>query len=197
MLPCQAYQFKYSVKYLERICTQCAVKSHSYSPATHVEARNTHSLQFLLPHHRESVLDNPKISIKQSNLMGVYNLIITLAITKLIELRRLHYRSFGVINRSVFARFPDYISRFNLADLENRVYLDVSSNNRFNAAFFFARWASVHGALFTWSYSCTPDSIRIQMVWVRACGFEKKLICQICRSLARKIEYQCIYHLNL
>ena len=35
-----------------------------------------------------------------------------------------------------FAQFPDYISRFNSADLEHRAYLDVGSNRRFNAAFF-------------------------------------------------------------
>jgi hypothetical protein len=40
-------------------------RPHSCSPATHFEARNTHSLQFLLAYHRASVLDNPYISIKQ------------------------------------------------------------------------------------------------------------------------------------
>jgi hypothetical protein len=40
-------------------------KPHSCSPAIHFDARNTHSLQFLLPCYRALVLDNPKISIKQ------------------------------------------------------------------------------------------------------------------------------------
>ena len=38
---------------------------HSYSPATHFAATNIHSLQFLIPHHRAAVIDNPKISVKQ------------------------------------------------------------------------------------------------------------------------------------
>ena len=38
---------------------------HSCGPATHFTATNTHSLQFLIPHHRAAVIDNPKISAKQ------------------------------------------------------------------------------------------------------------------------------------
>jgi hypothetical protein len=38
---------------------------HTGSLATPVGARNTHSLHFLLAYHRASVLDNPKISIKE------------------------------------------------------------------------------------------------------------------------------------
>ena len=40
-------------------------KPHTCSPATHFQARNTQTVQFLLPHHRASVIDNPRISIKQ------------------------------------------------------------------------------------------------------------------------------------
>jgi hypothetical protein len=40
-------------------------KPHTCSPATHFQARNTHAVQFLLPYYRASVVDNPKISIKQ------------------------------------------------------------------------------------------------------------------------------------
>jgi hypothetical protein len=40
-------------------------KPHTCSPTTQFQARNTHAMQFLLPHHKASVVNNPKISIKQ------------------------------------------------------------------------------------------------------------------------------------
>jgi hypothetical protein len=40
-------------------------KPYTCSPATYFQARNTQTIQFLLPHHRASVIDNPRISIKQ------------------------------------------------------------------------------------------------------------------------------------
>ena len=38
---------------------------HTCSPATHFKARNIHSVEFLAPHHKAAVIDNPKISVKQ------------------------------------------------------------------------------------------------------------------------------------
>jgi hypothetical protein len=54
-----------------------------------------------------------------------------------------------------FAQFPDYIDRFKSADLQNRAYLDIGSDNRFNAAFFALARLRHAGRLstFTWIHS--------------------------------------------
>jgi hypothetical protein len=38
---------------------------YSCSPGSHFGASNTHSLEYLIPHYRAAIRDNPKISAKQ------------------------------------------------------------------------------------------------------------------------------------
>jgi hypothetical protein len=67
--------------------------------------------------------------------MSVCNLATRLAISLPIELKRLHYKSFGVVNQSAFLGFQTILVDFNSAGTENQAYIDIGSNNRFNAAF--------------------------------------------------------------
>jgi hypothetical protein len=41
------------------------LEPHSCNPATHYIAPNTNALQFLIPHHRAAIIDNPNITAKQ------------------------------------------------------------------------------------------------------------------------------------
>ena len=47
-----------------RVCITHLIP-HSCGPATHFKATNSNSLQFLIPHHRAAIIDNPQISAKQ------------------------------------------------------------------------------------------------------------------------------------
>jgi hypothetical protein len=77
---------------------------HTCSPGTHFHARNTQAVQFLLPHHRASVVGNPRNSIKQiqSNERLQFNNKIGY---QQVESRRLYYKKFGVMNQSALLSF--------------------------------------------------------------------------------------------
>ena len=150
------------------------VLPHTCSPATHFQARNTQAVQFLLPHHRASVVDNPRISIKQiqSNERLQFNN--KISYQQAYRVKEAALQELWGDESECFAQFPDYVSRFNSADPENRAYLDVGSNGRFNAAFFAPAGLRQAGRClrgFT-AIDGTHTKSRYRMILLIACGID-------------------------
>ena len=91
-------------------------KPHTCSPATHFQARNTHAVQFLLPHHRASVVDNPKISIKQIQSNERLQFHNTISYQQAYRVKEAVLQELWGDESECFAQFPDYIDRFKSAD---------------------------------------------------------------------------------
>jgi MULE transposase domain/MuDR family transposase len=149
-------------------------KPHTCSPATHFTAKNTHSLQFLLPHHRAAIIDNPSISVKQiqsNEHLQFYNKI---SYRQAHRVKEAALQEIWGDESECFAQFPDYIQRFNLADSGNRAYLDTSSDNRFTAAFF-APAGLRRGARYLRGFTAidgTHTKSRYRMLLLIACGID-------------------------
>ena len=149
-------------------------KPHTCSPATHFQARNTHAVQFLLPHHRASVVDNPKISIKQIQSNERLQFRNTISYQQAYRVKEAVLQELWGDESECFAQFPDYIDRFKSADPQNRAYLDIGSDNRFNAAFFAPaglRHAGRHLRGFT-AIDGTHTKSRYRMLLLIACGID-------------------------
>ena len=92
---------------------------HSCGPATHFTAINTHSIQYLMPHHRAAVIDSPKISAKQlqsNERLQYFNRIPYLQAYKVKQ--AILTEMWGDESES-FAKFPACIKRFENADPRN------------------------------------------------------------------------------
>lgn len=149
-------------------------KPHTCSPATHFQARNTQTVQFLLPHHRASVIDNPRISIKQIQSNERLQFSNKISYQQAYRVKEAALQELWGDESECFAQFPDYISRFNSADPENRAYIDVGSNNRFNAAFFAPAGLRHAGRClrgFT-AIDGTHTKSRYRMILLIACGID-------------------------
>ena len=104
--------------------------------AAHFTATSTHSIQYLIPHHRTAVIDNPKVSAKQlrSNERLQY----------FKQIPYLHgYRAKQAILTEIwgdesgcFARFPAYIKHLENANPCNFAALDTNAARQFQAAFY-------------------------------------------------------------
>src|SRR5258708_35934580 len=102
-------------------------KPHTCSPATHFQARNTHAVQLLLPHHRAPVVDNPKISIKQIQSNERLQFHNTISYQQAYRVKEVVLQELWGDESECFAQFPEYIDRFKSADPQNRAYLDIGS----------------------------------------------------------------------
>jgi hypothetical protein len=74
--------------------------SHTCSPTTHFNAKNIHSVEFIAPHHKAAVIDNPIISVKQiqSNERLQHNNTINY---QQAYRKHLYFERFGAMNQSV------------------------------------------------------------------------------------------------
>lgn len=112
------------------------MEPHSCSSGSHLGASNTHSLEYLIPHHQAAIRDNPIISVKQiqsSERLQHFNKI------PYLQAYRVKQAILGEMwgdESESFALFPEYIERFKAADIENRAYLETTSNGTFEAIFF-------------------------------------------------------------
>jgi hypothetical protein len=115
------------------------LQPHSCNPAghhSHSRASNTNSLEYLVPHHRAIVRDNPKISavqIQSLERLQYYNRIPYLQAYRIKE--AILKEMWGDESES-FALFPNYIARFKAADRANRAYISTLPNGTFEAIFF-------------------------------------------------------------
>jgi MULE transposase domain/MuDR family transposase len=148
--------------------------SHTCSPATHFKAKNIHSVEFLAPHHKAAVIDNPKISIKQiqSNERLQFNN--TINYQQAYRVKELILREIWGDESECFAQFPDYIARFKSADPKNQAWLDIGADSKFNAAFFAPaglRHAGRQLRGFT-AIDGTHTKSRYRMMLLIACGID-------------------------
>jgi hypothetical protein len=149
-------------------------KPHTGSRATHFEARNTHAVQFLLPHRKASVVDNPKISIKKIQSNERLQFKNTISYQQAYRLKQVILQELWGDESECFAQFPDYINRCKSADPQNRAYLDIGSNNRFNAVLFASaglRHAGRHLRGFT-AIDGTHTKSTYRMILLIACGID-------------------------
>lgn len=108
---------------------------HTCNPATYYIAPNTNSLQFLLPHHRASVADNPKITTKQIQSNERLQYSNTIPYLQAYRVREALLEEIWGNESESFALFPDYITRFRKANLRNFAQLESGSHGVFEAAF--------------------------------------------------------------
>jgi hypothetical protein len=125
-------------------------------------------------HHRASVFDNPKISIKQiqSNERLQFNN--KISYHQAYRVKEAVLQELWGNESECFAQFPDYINRFNSADPQNRAYLDIGSDNRFNAAFF-APAGLRHAGRYLRGFTAidgTHTKSRYRMILLIACGID-------------------------
>jgi MuDR family transposase len=115
------------------------MQPHSCNPTGHSRASNTNSLEYLIPHHRATIRDDPAISAKQiqsAERLRYFNNIPYLQAYRVKQ--AVLIEMWGNESES-FALFPDYITRFKAVDRSNRAYISTLSNGTFEAAFFCPR----------------------------------------------------------
>ena len=76
------------------------LKPHTCNPGTHFSATNTHSLAYLLSHHRAAVIDNPNITVKQIQSNERLHIYTAFRINKPTGLSSLFWLRSGVMNQS-------------------------------------------------------------------------------------------------
>jgi MULE transposase domain/MuDR family transposase len=146
---------------------------HSCSPATHYTSSAANALSYLLPHHRATVIDNPRITPKQIQSNE------RLQFSNKIPYQQA-YRAKQAIRDEIwgnesdcFALFPDYIARFQAADPQNFAAIQVQ-NGIFEAAFFAPaglRKAGKHLRPFT-AIDGTHTKSQYRMMLLVACGID-------------------------
>lgn len=147
---------------------------HSCGPATHFAATNTHSLQFLIPHHRAAVIDNPKISTKQLQSNERLQYSNQIPYLQAYRVKQAILAEMWGDESENFAKFPDYIKRFEEADPLNFAALDTTTDGQFQAAFFSPgglRAAGPHIRPFT-AVDGTHTKSRYRMMLLIACGID-------------------------
>ena len=100
------------------------MEPHTCSPATHYSASNTNSLEYLIPHHRSAIIDNPKISSKQIQSNERLHFFNKIPYLQAYRVKQAILSEIWGDESDCFARFPDYISRFKAADQGNFVAID-------------------------------------------------------------------------
>jgi hypothetical protein len=110
---------------------------HSCSPVVHYKNKQSQSVNYLLEHHRASILDNPKIKARQirsNERLQFSNNISYLQAYRTIQAAL--NEMYGDEAES-FAKFPAYGSRFKAADPDNYCHIQVhKGTGHFQAAFF-------------------------------------------------------------
>jgi hypothetical protein len=112
------------------------LKLHTCSPASHFGASNMNSLEYIIPHHRAAVVDNPKITPKQIQSierLQYYNKIPYLQAYRAKQ--AILEELYGDETQS-FALLPAYIEKFKAVDSNNYAVLETQANGVFQAAFF-------------------------------------------------------------
>jgi hypothetical protein len=114
---------------------------HTCGPATHFQARNMNSLEFIVPHHRAAILDHPKITaraIQSAERLQYYHQISYKQAYRVKQ--RVLEELYGNESAS-FAKFPAYMDQY--CDHTNGGYRKSKvsitwelDSSRFQAAFF-------------------------------------------------------------
>lgn len=112
------------------------LQPHSCNPTGHLTASNTNSVEYLLPHHRAAIRDNPAISAKQIQSAERLQYFNNIPYLQAYRVKQAILTEMWGDESESFALFPDYIARFKSADRSNRAYISTRTNGTFEAAFF-------------------------------------------------------------
>jgi hypothetical protein len=111
---------------------------HSCSPVVHYKNKQSQSVNYLLEHHRASILDNPKIKARQirsNECLQFSNDINYLQAYRTIQVAL--NEMYGDEAQS-FAKFPAYGARFKAADPNNYCKIQTHKDIGYFQAVFFA-----------------------------------------------------------
>lgn len=112
------------------------IQPHSCNPTGHSKASNTNSLEYLLPHHRATIRDNPTISAKQIQSAERLQYFNNIPYLQAYRVKQAILIEMWGNESDSFALFPDYIARFKAADRANRAYISTLHDGTFEAIFF-------------------------------------------------------------
>lgn len=112
------------------------LQPHTCNPTSHSRASNTNSTEYLLPHHRAAIRDNPAISAKQIQSAERLQYFNNIPYLQAYRVKQAILTEMWGNESESFALFPDYIARFKAADRTNVAYISTLSNGTFEAVFF-------------------------------------------------------------
>jgi len=112
------------------------LQPHSCNPSGHSRASNTNSIEYLLPHHRAAIRDNPAIAPKQIQSAERLQYFNNIPYLQAYRVKQAVLTEMWGNKSESFALFPDYITRFEAADRANKAYISTRLDGTFEAIFF-------------------------------------------------------------
>jgi hypothetical protein len=96
---------------------------YSYSPAIHYKSKQAHSVEYLAPHHRASVIDNQSITITQIRLNERLHFSNEIGYLQAYRTKQALLKELDGDEAEAFAKIPALCKRIKAADKDNYVVI--------------------------------------------------------------------------